>query len=410
MSSHYVQVFSNPRIAVTFLLMFASAFPLPLTSSGTTFQVWLKRNDVDIKTIGILTLVGLPYNLKFLWAPLLDRFAPPFLNRRTGWIAITQVLLIITIAAMGFLDPRVAGQMRGIVFAATLIAFFSASADIVIDAYRVDLLRDEERGAGAAIVQLASRVAFLGAGALALFLSDHLPWHQVFCLMAACLLVGLVTSLFAPAPERPVLPPKSMRDAVVEPFRNFFRREGAVEILLFVIFFKLGDTLAGALLSPFLVELGFTNTDIASVFKVFGMIAVIAGSLLAGALTVKIGVYRALWVFGILQAVSNFVFVGLAMAGKSYVWMVAAIGVENFCGGMGTVAFLAFLMGLCDRRFSATQYALLSSLMALARTVLSSGTGYMVAAMGWPKFFVVTAILALPGLVLLARIRRYQPA
>jgi MFS transporter, PAT family, beta-lactamase induction signal transducer AmpG len=399
-------IFTNRRIAVTLLFMFASSFPLPLTGTGGTFQAWLKDFGVDIKTIGLLALVGLPYNFKFLWAPLLDRFVPPFLGRRTGWIAVFLTLLIVTIAAMGFLDPS--KEMNLVVVCAFAVAFFSASQDIVIDAYRVDLLRPEERGPGASMVMLGGRLAFLASGALALALTAVMPWKWVWVSMAACLVIGLATCLFAPSPEVPVKPPASLKQAVLDPFRQYFTRDGAVMILFFVVLFKLGDTLAAALLTPFLKELGFTNPDIAAVNKVFGLIASLAGGVLAGGAVSRLGVYRSLWVFGILQAASNFVFIGLALSGKSYPWMVASIVVEQFCGGMGTAAFVAYLIGLCDQRFSATQYAMLSSLSAIARTVLASVTGYLVESLGWPLFFFTTALCALPGLLLLSSLRRYE--
>jgi PAT family beta-lactamase induction signal transducer AmpG len=406
--SKLISPFTNRRMAVTLLLMFASSFPLPLTSSGSTFQVWLKRNNVDIKTISALTLVGIPYSVKFLWAPFLDRFVPPFLNRRTGWIAIFQILLMACIGTLGFLNPM--SDMSWIICIATCISFFSASADIVIDAYRVDLLRPEERGAGASMVMIGGRLAFLTSGALALVLSDHFPWHTVFLIMAACLSIGLITVFFAPAPEIIVSPPKSLEEAIVEPIVSFFKKPGAVEILLFVILFKAADTMATSLLSPFLVELGFTNTDIGSVNKVWGLIVSLLGGLVAGAVIPKWGVYKSLWIFGIMQALGNSVFVALAIHGKSYLLMVASIGVENFCGGLGTAALVAYLMGLCEQKFSASQYALLSSLTAVARTFLASGSGFLVSQLGWPRFFMFAVLLATPGLFLLKRLGRFEKA
>ncbi|MBI1861407.1 MAG: AmpG family muropeptide MFS transporter [Deltaproteobacteria bacterium] len=396
-------VFTNRRIAVTLLLMFSSSFPLPLTGTGTTFQAWLKDSHVDIRTISLMSLVGLPYNFKFLWSPLLDRYHLPFLNRRTGWIALFQVLLIITIGSMGFINASEATGM--VVFVAFMIAFFSASQDVVIDAYRIDILRAEERGAGASMVMIGGRLAFLTAGALALVLADHLPWHQVFMVMAACLLIGLLTSIFSPNPEVPVEEPKSLKQAVVEPFVSFFKTPGAGYVMAFLVTYKLADLLASALLTPFLLEVGFAKTDIGAVNKVFGMLSAMAGGLVCGAVIPKFGVYRSLWVFGLLQAASNFVFVGLALHGHSYPWMVAAIGVENFCGGMGTAALVAYIMSLCDRRFSATQFALLSSLTATARTVFASGTGFAANYLGWPKYFFFAALCAAPGLWLLSKLR-----
>ncbi len=410
MSQNYskiLSIFTNRRMAVTLLLMFASSFPLPLTSSGTTFQLWLTENGIDIKTIGTLTLVGLPYSLKFLWAPFLDRFVPPFLGRRTGWIVVFQILLMACIGSMGFLKPL--SDMTWIIMLATCISFCSASADIVIDAYRVDLLRPEERGAGASMIMIGGRLAFLTSGALAPILADHFAWPTVFLIMASCLSIGLITVFFAPAPEIVVTPPKTLQEAVVQPIVSFFKKPGAFEILLFVILFKAGDTLAASLLTPFLrTYLGFSKTDIGSVYKVVGLIASLLGGIIAGAVIPKWGVYKGLWIFGILQALSNLVFIGLALQGKSYVWMVASITVENFCGGLGTAALVAYLMGLCEQKFSASQYALLSSLTAIARTCLASGSGYLVDFLGWPKFFLFTALCAPPGLLLLKRLGRYE--
>lgn len=406
-TSKLVTIFTNRRMAVTLLLMFASSFPLPLTSSGTTFQLWLTENGIDIRTIGALTLVGLPYSLKFLWAPFLDRFVPPFLGRRTGWIAIFQILLMACIGSMGFLQPQ--SGISWVILMATCISFFSASADIVIDAYRVDLLRPEERGAGASMIMIGGRLAFLTSGALAPILADHFSWPTVFLIMSSCLSIGLITVFFAPIPEVPVVPPKTIREAIVQPIISFFKKPGAIEILLFVILFKAGDTIATSLLSPFLrTYLGFSKTDIGSVYKVVGLIASLLGGIAAGAVIPKWGVYKGLWVFGILQAIGNSVFILLALQGKSYFWMVASITVENFCGGLGTAALVAYLMGLCEQKFSASQYALLSSLTAVARTCLASGSGFLANFLGWPKFFLFACLCAIPGLVLLKRLGRFE--
>jgi PAT family beta-lactamase induction signal transducer AmpG len=259
------------------------------------------------------------------------------------------------------------------------------------------------------MIMIGGRLAFLTSGALAPILADHFPWPTVFLIMSACLSVGLITVFFAPTPEIQVPPPRTLKEAVVEPILSFFKKPGAVEILLFVSLFKAGDTIATSLLSPFLrTFLGFSKTDIGSINKVVGLIASLLGGVAAGTVIPRWGVYKSLWIFGILQAFGNSIFIALALQGKSYPLMVAAISVENFCGGLGTAALVAYLMGLCEQKFSASQYALLSSLTAVTRTFLASGSGVMAAYLGWPKFFTVAAFLAAPGLYLLKRLGRFQ--
>lgn len=384
------------------LLGFASGLPLPLTTG--TLQGWMASEKVDLTIIGIFSLVGLPYTLKFLWSPLMDRFMPPFLGRRTGWIAIFQMLLMISISVMAFSDPvRAPGWLATIAF---IVAFLSASQDIVIDAYRADVLEKQEMGPGAAVTVLGARLALLVSGALAFMLSDHMSWKQVYLIMAAILGIGFVTTWFSPKPREDFIPPKTISEAVTEPILDYFKRETAIELLIFIVLYKLGDAVAGAMTTPFLIDLGFTRTAIGGVNKGFGMFMTIFGALFGGAVVVRIGILRSLWTFGILQCLSNFAFVALAEAGKHYPLLVLCIGVENICGGMGTAAFVAFLMSLCNKRFTATQYALLSSAMAITRTIAGAPTGYMAKYFGWTWFFVISAVLAVPGLLLLARLKR----
>lgn len=389
---------------VMLLLGFSSGIPLALT--GSTLQAWMTDQKIDLRVIGLFALVGSPYTLKFLWAPFLDRFMPPVLGRRRGWILISQFALILSIAAMGFSNPS-----QSTTFVATLaviVAFFSASQDIVIDAYKIEVLPQEEFGVGAGLYTMGYRIAMLVSGAGALMLADgHLSWNQTYLVMAAVMLIGVVTSWFAPEPSSKIDRPHDLKEAFVLPLLEFFRRRGVLEILLFIVLYKLDVAMTMSLSTTFLIQTGFTKTDIASVTKIFGMIATVLGAILGGVVLTRIGLKKSLWIFGILQAAAGLSFMSLAHFGKVFGLMVMAIGVENFCSGMGTAAYSAFLMGLCDRRFSATQYALLSSLMALTRVVATAPTGFMVNAWGWETFFLVSTLSAIPGLILLLRFNRW---
>jgi MFS transporter, PAT family, beta-lactamase induction signal transducer AmpG len=400
--SPYLEVFRNRRIAVVLLLGFASGLPLALTAG--TLQAWMATAGVDIRTIGILSLAGLPYTLKFLWAPLMDRYVPPWLGRRRGWILLAQIGLLFGIAGMGTLSPAQAPVVLGMM--ALLTAFLSASQDIVIDAYRSDVLREAERGAGAAVSVLGYRIAMLISGALALILSDRIGWQSAYWLMAALLVTGMLAALLGPEPERPATPPSSMAEAIWGPLRDFFSRPAAVSILLLIVLYKLGDAFAGTLSTAFLIRgLGFTATDVGTINKGMGMIATIAGALFGGAIMVRLGLFRALLMFGALQAVSTLSFIALAWVGKSYAMMMIAVGFENGAGGMGTAAFVALLMALCNRRYSATQFALLSALAAMGRVFVGPPSGYLVEELGWAEFFFITFLIALPGLGMLWRLR-----
>jgi PAT family beta-lactamase induction signal transducer AmpG len=390
-------------MAVVFLLGFSSGIPLGLT--GNTLQAWMFDAKVDLAVIGVFTLVGWPYAAKFLWSPLMDRFVPPFLGRRRGWMLVMQFALLLGIAAMAFTHP---GESRITLAAlAVLVAFFSASQDIVIDAYRTEILDPDELGAGTGLAVTGYRVAMLVSGALALILADHIPWRAVYLIMAGAMSVGVVASLLAPEPKLALAPPRTLADAVVKPFVEFLRRHGAVEVLLFVFIFKLDVFVAQAMTTPFLLDVGFSKTDIAAANKVFGLISTIVGSLVGGALMVRLGMYRSLWTFGLLQGLSGLSFTALALLGKNYPMMITANIVENFCAGLGTVAYTAFIMSICDKRFTATQYALLTSLMAAARTLVSAPTGWFAGIVGWPSYFVVATLIAIPGLLLLLRFKTW---
>lgn len=394
----YLQIFTNRRIAVITLFGFSSGLPLALTSS--TLQAWMAVEGVDIKTIGIFALVGLPYTVKFLWSPIMDRFVPPILGRRRGWIIITQLLLMIGIASMASISPKQAPLIMA--FFALTVAFSSASQDIVVDAYRTDVLREKERGAGAAVFVMGYRIAMLVSGAVALILSDKIGWHNTYLCMSALMTIGIISTFLAPETEEKIIPPKTLQEAIWGPLRDYFSRQSAVVILLLIIMYKLGDAYAGTLTTAFLIKgIGFTATEVGTINKGLGLISLIVGAVFGGALMTKLGLFRSLLIFGILQAVSNLSFMLLSWIGKNYGMLIFAVAFENLSGGMGTSAFVALLMSICNQKYSATQYALLSSLAALGRTFIAPTSGFIVSATSWPAFFFITTLIALPGLWLL---------
>ena len=400
----YAAAFRSRKIGLLLLLGFASGLPLALTAG--TLQAWLAAENTDIVAIGWFALVGQPYTYKFLWAPLMDRYVPPFLGRRRGWLLVTQILLAAAIAFMGTLTPADSVWLLGAT--ALTVAFLSASQDIVFDALRADWLERDERGPGAAVSVLGYRVAMLISGAGALILADQwLGWQATYWLMAALMGVGMVATWFVVEPEPKGAVPKTLDEAVVKPFAEFFTREGAVALLLLVVLYKLGDAFAGNLTTTFLLRgPGFSLTEVGAINKGFGLAATIFGALAGGALMAKMRLYRALLLFGLLQAITNLGFMLLAASGKSYALMVTVIGLENLCGGMGTAAYVALLMALCDRRFSATQYALLSALSAVGRVYVGPVAGYLVAGFGWMQFFFFSFLIALPGLAVLVWMRK----
>ena len=384
---------------VLFLMGFSSGIPLLLI--GSTLRAWMTEEKVDLTVIGIFSLVGLPYALKFLWAPLMDRYVPPFLGRRRGWLLITQIALMAAISVLGFSSP--AQRPWTVAALAFLVAFFSASQDIVVDAYRREVLKDEELGLGSSLGINGYRIALLTSGALALFLADHFPWKVVYLLMAGLILVGIVTTLSASEPRRNITPPGSLKEALVEPFLDYFKRKEALGILAFVLLYKIGDQMASDMATPFYLKIGFTKTEIAAIAKTFGLGATISGALLGGILMLRLEINRSLWIFGFLQMVSTFCFSLLAQAGPSKPMLAGVIAFENLSGGMGTTAYAAFMASLCNVRFTATQYALLSSLIGIPRVFASAPTGYLAKHLGWSQFFIVCGLAALPGLLLLSR-------
>ncbi len=401
--SPYMQAFTNRRMAIMVLLGFGSGLPLPLTAG--TLQAWLTTAGIDIKTIGLFSLVGLPYTLKFLWSPFMDRFVPPWLGRRRGWIVSVQILLLIGIAVMALSSPE--NMPLALAVIALVVAFFSASQDIVIDAYRTDVLPDKERGLGVAVFIFGYRIAMLVGGALALIMSDRIGWRNTYFFMALFMIFGMLGAFAGREPDNKIVPPRTMQEAVWGPLKDFFTRRSALIIIIFIILYKLGDAYAGALSTAFLIRgVNFTPTDVGTINKGMGLVATIVGALFGGTLMVKMGLFRSLWYFGILQMVSNLSFMALALIGKSYPAMIIAVAFENLSSGMGSTAFVAFVMALCNKRFSATQFALLSSLAVLGRVVISPTSGYIVSYIGWANFFFFTTVAALPGLLLVLYLKR----
>ncbi|MCB2228444.1 MAG: AmpG family muropeptide MFS transporter [Desulfarculaceae bacterium] len=396
------QIFS-PRMLVALLMGFSCGLPLLLTIS--LLQAWMRAQGVDLATIGLMALVGLPYTLKFLWAPLVDRYTLPFLGRRRGWLLVAQVLLTGAIVALGFSEPAKAPTVLALV--ALLVTFFSASQDIVVDAYRREDLSDEELGLGSSLYVNGYRVGMLLASGGGMIMADHIGFTQVYMIMAAAMGVGIITTLLCREPPHPGGTPTSLRDAVIEPFVEYFQRSGALGLLAFVLLYKIGDSMASTMTIPFYLDTGFTNSEIGAVVKLFGFWATVGGGLFGGVVILKLGIRRCLWIFGILQAVSTAGFAALAYIGHQIWALAAVIAFENLASGMGTAAFLAFMATLTDKRFTATQYALLSSLIGIPRVVASAPTGWMAQYMGWPGFFIFCTLAAIPGLILLVK---YAPA
>ena len=382
---------------------FASGLPLYLLIN--LLPAWLRSEGVDLKAIGLFALIQLPYTWKFIWSPLMDRFTPPFLGRRRGWMLITQVALIASMAGFGVFLPQ--QDIWSIAALAVGVAFFSASQDIVLDAYRRELLRDAELGLGNTVHINAYRLASLVPGSLSLILADRLPWPWVFAITALFMLPGLLLTLAVSEPALRAAAPKTLRDAVVMPFKEFISRQGwqgAAWVLGFIFLYKLGDSMATALATPFYLDTGFSKTEIGLVAKHAGLWPAVIGGLLGGAWMLKLGINRALWVFGAVQCVSILGFVLLDQVGPDLRVLALAIGFEALGVGLGTAAFIAFIARSTHPAYTATQFALFTSLAAVPRTVANAATGYLVDALGWTPFFLLCTVLALPGMLLLYKV------
>jgi PAT family beta-lactamase induction signal transducer AmpG len=410
-----LRVYLDPRMLALFLLGFSSGLPRLLVYSTLTF--WLLEEGLDIKSVGLFAATALPYNFKFLWAPLLDRLKVPILGRalglRRGWMFVLQVALMASIAALAVCDPG--ADPFWCALAALLIAAVSASQDVVIDAYRVERLDDDEQGAGAAAAVSGYRVGMLAASAGALYIAEWSgDWQLTYLVMAALVAVGIVTTLASAEPDAdPDREPADntlahLKDGVIGPLRDFAGRRGWAAIAAFVVLYKLGDALAGTMTNPLLIDLDFSKVDIANIAKSYGLVASLIGVFLGGVIVRRIGIVGALWVGGVLQMASNLMFSWQATAGRNIELLTATIGVENLSGGLGTAAFVAYLSALCKKEYTATQYALLTALSSALQTVTSSAAGYGVGWLGWSSYFVATTAAAVPGLVLLYWLSKRQ--
>ena len=385
---------------VAFLMGFSGGLPLLLTWG--VLQAWMTEKGVDLTWIGMISLVQIPYTWKFLWAPLLDRFIPPFLGRRRGWLLMAQIALMLAIVGLGYSDPVKNTWLM--IVAAVLVAFFSATQDIVIDAYRREDLPDEELGLGSSMYVYGYRLGMLLASGGGLIMADHMSFSQVYFIMSLCMLPGIITTLLTPEPEMVSGAPQTMKEAVVHPFVDYFKRNGALWILVFILLYKIGDTMASGITMPFYLETGFTKTEIGTIVKFFGTAATLIGAFLGGLLLLKLGINRGLWIFGILQALSTAGFAILAKIGYNIAMLSGVIAFENLSSGMGTAAFVAFMASITNKKFTATQYALLTGIMGLSRQLASSVTGFMAKIMGWESFFILCTLIAIPGMLMLLKI------
>jgi len=401
------RAFLNTHMLICVFLGFTSG--LPLFTLVYLVQAWLRSEGVNLKEIGLFALIQFPYTWKFLWAPLMDRYIPRLPGwrpgRRRGWMLLTQLLVAAAIAALGFVSPR--DSIWTVAALTTLVAFFGASSDIVIDAYRRELLRDTEQGLGNAVHVNAYKIAALIPGSLSLILSDHLPWDAVFAVTGAFMLPGILMTLVVREPAVQGVPPRNLRDAVVLPFREFIQRDGwrgALLVIAFIFLFKLGDTMATTLSTSFFLDIGFNKTQIGVIAKTTAFWASLAGGVIGGIWLVKIGIARGLWIFGVVQIVSTLGFAWLAKAGAQPVLMAAVYGFETFSTGLTLAAFTAYIASTTDPRYTATQFALFTSLASVPRTLASAASGFIVARIGWFDYFLACAALGIPGMLLLFKV------
>ena len=416
-----LSVYRDKRILSITLLGFSSGVPLLLTAS--ILQAWLTQEQIDLTSIGLFTLVGLPYTLKFLWAPLIDNIRLPVLTplfgRRRSWLLLLQAFLITATLVLAFSDPK--GNLLHVAIAALVVAFASASYDIIVDAFRIEICDEKNMAAGAATYVYGYRVAMWLTGFSSFVIADFFGWTISYMVMAAYILIGTITVLLTREPEvdETQLEPEGdapdnayldwLKTSVIDPFLNFMQKPDWLIILLFTVLYKFGDSLAGAMSNPFYLQTGFTLTEIAEIVKTLGTVAIFGGLFLGGWLLAATTMYRALWISGLLQMVSNLMFAAQALIGPDLGFLALTIGLENVASGMGTAVFVAYLSSLCNVAYTATQYALLTSLMAVARTVLVSPAGWLVEQVGWVEFFLITTAAALPGLGLLWYLSYRQP-
>jgi len=400
----WTEILFNRKMLACIFLGFTSGMPLYVLIS--LVPAWLRSNDVDLATIGLFALIGLPYTWKFVWSPLMDRYKLPFLGRRRGWALLTQLVLLCAIGMLGQFDPS--GSLQAIVAIVFVVALFGASQDIVIDAYRRELLADDELGTGTSIFVNAYRLSGLVPGSLALILADFQPWTVVFWVTGAFMLVGIVTTLLIKEVSDDALAPHTLREAVIDPFVEFFSRDGGIKtgiaILAFLFLYKLGDNMATALATPFYIDMGYSLSEIGSIAKFAGLWASIAGGVLGGIIMLKISINRALWLFGFVQLFTIVPYIWLSQAGHSLPGLFVVVSGEYLGVGLGTIALTAFMARETSRAFTATQFALFSSFIAVPRTLANASTGFIVEAVGWTQFFILCAIIAIPGMLLLMKV------
>ena len=401
------EILFSRRMLVCIFIGFSSGMPLYVLIQ--LVPAWLRSNGVDLATIGLFALVSLPYTWKFLWSPLMDRFSLPFLGRRRGWALLTQLALLLSIGLLGAFDPR--ESLQAVVVLVFVVSLFSASQDIVIDAYRRELLADDELGTGNSFFINAYRLSSLVPGSLALILSDLLPWSTVYWVTAGFMLVGVVTTLVIREVSDDGLAPHSLREAVIEPFREFFRRDGvaaALAILAFMFFYKLGDNMATALATPFYLDMGFSRSEIGAIAKVAALWSVIAGSIIGGLAMLRLSINRALWLFGFVQLVTILGFAWLSVEGHNPTGLFLVVSAEYLGVGLGTVALTAYIARETSRAFTATQFALFTSFIAVPRTFANASTGFLIEALGYTTFFLLCTAVAVPGMLMLLKVAPWR--
>lgn len=390
------QVLASPKMVAILVLGASSGFPNQLTESA--LQAWLKDSGATNTTIGILSYVALPYLFKFLWAPFIDRFPLPLLGRRRGWVLVMQAALAATIAMFALQDPAV--SLTPVAVCAVAIVFFSATQDIAFDAYRTDIAKPSERGLAAAANNLGYRSSAWLASAFALVVADFFGWRPALLILAAVMAVFCIATLLAPEPHYTHQPPRTLRESLMTPLRELLGTPSAIAFIALILLFKVGDAFALRLFTPFMMDVGFSKTEIALVLKALFTTSAIVGAVLGGIFMVKLGLLRSMLIFGVLQAASNLLYYALALTGKNYALMVAAVSIDNLAGAMGNIASVALIMALCDVRFSAFQYALLSALALTPRYLLGGPAGWIADQAGWDMYYVISVLLALPGLLL----------
>lgn len=403
----FFQHLLQKNMLIVFLMGFGSGVPLLLTSR--TLQAWMTDVGVDLKTVGIFSLASLPYTLKFLWAPLMDRYKILHFGRRKGWLILTQVALVTSLLFMSLIDPKT--QIATIALLALVVSFFSASQDVVVDAYRREILPDESLGLGSTYYIYGYRIAMWVSGAFALGLAAFVSWEQVYQIMALVMGAAIVVTMFADEPAASAKAPGTLREAVIEPFKEFLSRPGALLLIAFILFYKVGDNIAGNMLTPFYLKMGYSKLEIAAIAKTFAVFSTLLGGFIGGVLILRMGILRCLYLFGILQALSTVAFTALYYSVHNN-WVLGSVIVfEDFTSGMGTAAFVAFMASITDKRFTATQFALLSSLMGVPRIFIAAPAGALAETLGWPIFFTTCALLAVPGLIMIQWVKKFtQPA